>query len=137
MQTAESKAQPQTHPVTEPRVKLTKIQEAAIREDNIAGSNLLALVETEIVGIQAEIEAKQRLIQARRATFAAAVTANKRFTDMLVREAGLDPDDYEKYEIKNEPDGPVMVLTPKPKPGASPEELDRQKKAALAEANKK
>jgi len=116
------------------RVKLTKHQNAAIREDNIAGGNLVALIVTEIAGLEAEIRAKQQLIEARRASIAVAGSANKRFTDMLLREAGLDPADYESYEIKDEPDGPVMILKPKPKPGPSADELERQKQAALAQA---
>jgi hypothetical protein len=115
----------------EVRIQLTDNQNSAIREDNIIGSQSMMTFQAEIAGLEAEIESKKRLIEARQVSMQMAANSHKRFTDAIVKDAGTDPAKVEKYIIEDKDGKHFMVLTLKPTPEPSADELQKQKAAAL------
>lgn len=77
------------------RIPVTKHQADAIRQDIM------------------EINQLQDVLQTK-------MQHNKRMTDMLVRDADLDPKDFQNYQLIEEKGRVFMELTPVPKPAAEP-----------------
>jgi hypothetical protein len=115
----------------ETRIEITANQNAAIREDNISGAQVTMAFQAEIAGLEAEIEAKKKLIQARQVAMQMAANAHRRFTDAIVKDAGTDPEQVEKYQVETKDGKHYMVLTMKPTPEPPAGELEKQKAAAL------
>ena len=77
------------------RIPVTKNQADAIRQDIM------------------EINQLQDVLQTK-------MQHNKRMTDMLVRDADLDPKDFQNYQLVEEKGKVFMELKPVPKPEAAP-----------------